>query len=501
MRTEIKLLGQGQVRVDGVDVDASAWRTAKTFDLLRLLALSVDEPVPIDTLLGTFWPDADHAHAGTSLRNAACRIRKVLGSDSVVREGHGMVLTGSWVDVRALKETARLVDEARARGNPALVLQLVLRAEALYGADVDVSTTECGALHEASAELRTLRGRLLLDGAEAAGRCADWHRSLLLAQQAATVETSDRVTRALMRAWFAVGETGKPVEEFERLRRHLSDEYGVDPAPQTRALYLEVVSACTEWPPRGAVVGREDEVRRVVTEVTTRLMDPDGATGVVWLVGLPGSGRRTVGREAARTLMLPVREGAGSRADGATVELLPDQGRLTPGLAAMLRLRAETWRRVMVVPVSSLAPGAVTEGDAAVTIGPLDRDGLREVVALVLQGRPTDRLLDELLHEARGLPGAASRIARRRLEAADLVWTPEGVDSARSGPRATGLLGALGLAVSQLAMVLLLEVGDEHQRMAQERQTTTRSPTTTWSKSHSTPARSRTLTHPWEAPA
>lgn len=483
VQTRIRLLGQGQVSVGGVDVDAGAWRTAKTFDLLRVLALSAGEAVPIDTLLGAFWPEADHAHASTSLRTAACQIRKVLGSDSVVRDGHGMVLTDVWVDVRAFREAARLVDEARARENPALVLRLALRAEALYESDVDVTATDCGALHEASAELRTLRVRILLDGAEAAGRCADWRRSLHLAQRAAAVETSDRVTRALMRAWFAVGETAKPVEEFERLRRHLSDEYGVDPAPQTRALYLEVVSACTEWPPRDAAIGREDEIRQVVTAITAWLMDPEGASGVVWLVGLPGAGRRTVALESARTLLLPVLEMAVDPGGAGTVELLPDQGRLTPGLAAMLRLRAETRRRVMVVPVSGIEPGAVGKNDAVVTIGPLPRDAFRQLVALVLQGRPSDRLLDELLQQAHGLPGTASRIARRRLEAGDVVWTPVGVDSTRRPPRATGVLGALALALSQLALAALMEVGDDQHRLARQHQSTMLSPATAWSVS------------------
>lgn len=432
MRAEVRLLGPAAVSDgDGV-VDAAAWRTAKTFDLLRVLALSAGRPVAIDTLLDLFWPTAGPARGGTSLRTATCQIRRLLGNDRVVRVGNGLMLDRAWVDVEAYRALAVQVQQVGVGAHPARVVALIREAEQLYGGDIDVAGTDCHVLHEARGELRALRVDLLLEAAEAAGRCADWRQSLAFAQRAASIETSDRSTRALMRAWFAVGETAKPVVEFERLRRHLADEYGVDPAPQTRAVYLEVVGACAEWPPRETTIGRGAEVRQVVRAVTGWLMDPDGPTGVVWLVGQRGSGRDTVAREAVRALMLPAVDQATESATGATVELLSDQGALTKGLAAVLKLRAATWGRILIVPVSELSEAALDAGDAVVRIPALERPDFHRLMALVLQGNPTEQLGDELYEESQGLPGIACRAARRRLETGDLTWTPRGVDTART---------------------------------------------------------------------
>lgn len=442
MDVEIRLLGRARVRrrehgeLD--EVDAAAWRTAKTFDLLRVLALAGGRPVPIDHLLDLFWPTADAGRGGTSLRTATCQIRKVLGHESVIRVGSGLALQGAWVDAQAYQEVAVLVARAREHGRDATVVRLVAAAEALYDGDVDVSGTDCMALHTARADFRRLRVQLLVEAAEAAGACAGWRESLELAQRADAVETSDRTTRALMRAWFALGETSRAVEGFERLRRHLADEYGVDPAPQTRALYLRIVSECAEWPPRELTVGREDEVRQVATAVTGWLMDPDSQSGVVWLVGEPGSGRETVARETARTLMLPLGPSTAEAGRHVVLELLPDQHRLTGRLAESLRERARAQRRVLLAPVSETPAGTLDASDAVVAIPPLAPESLREVLTVALQGRPTPQLEAELCAESGGLPGRACAQVRHRLQDGSLSWTPEGVDTASSARRARG---------------------------------------------------------------
>ncbi|WP_159081513.1 AfsR/SARP family transcriptional regulator [Nocardioides sediminis] len=462
MLAQARLMGRVEVRgADGMVVPDAAWRTAKTFDLFRVLALAGGRSVPMDRLLELFWPTADEAHGRTSLRTATSQVRKVVGAEAVHRVGNGLALRDVWVDVTAYRGLAASVEQMA--GNPARVVGLVGEAEELYVGDLEVAGSECPLLDEARDELRRLRLQLLLAGAEAAARCANWTRSLELARRAASVETSDRSTRALMRAWFAVGETAKPVEEFERLRRHLADEYGVDPAPQTRALYLEVVSACAEWPPRQTTVGRDREIQQVVSAMTGWLIDPDGPAGVVWLVGPRGSGRETVAREAARTLMIPLADQGAEPGAGATVELLPDQGALSKGLAAMLQMRATTRGRIMIVPVSELSDAALGDCDAVVRIQPLDRGSFRRLLGLVLQGVPGPRLEDELWEKSRGLPGLACREARRRLEAGDLSWTPRGVDTVRRPTAYTRTVRAL----ATIPFALLGLLGGEGPVMAE----------------------------------
>ena len=68
-RAEVRVLGPLRVRrADGHLVPAQEWRTAETADLLRLLALHVDEPVPVDVLVRTLWPRLDYRRGRASLR-------------------------------------------------------------------------------------------------------------------------------------------------------------------------------------------------------------------------------------------------------------------------------------------------------------------------------------------------------------------------------------------------------------------------------------------------
>ena len=408
---------------------------------MRVLALTPGRPVANATLLDAFWPTSDPAHGGSSLRTAASQIRKVLGSDSVVRVGHGLMLHAR-VDVADFRALAERVTEARAQGDCERVVTLVDEAEALYQGDIEVTGTDCSLLHDARRDLAALRVHLLLEAAEAAGRCHLWTRSLELARRAAAIERSDRATRALMRAWSGLGEAAKPVEEFERLRRHLAETYGVDPAPQTRTLYLELVGACDVWPPAETVVGRRREIRAAVTAALGWMMEAQTSGGVVWLLGRSGSGREAIAREAAKTVRLLADERAGE-APEPQAQVLSDQPRLTPGTAEMLRRRAAATGLILFVPVDEEARSVLGHRDATVEVPPLEYYEFRRLMSFVLQGTVARRLVDELYAESRGLPGHACRMARSRATAGQLTWRPDGVDDIRRPRRPSPLVRSL----------------------------------------------------------
>ena len=135
---EIRLLGSLRVRrADSSVVDASEWRTGKTLDLLRLLALDADQPVRIDSLLEKLWPDVDEARGRASLRTAASQIRRTLRTDCVARRLGGLVLTNAWVDVTAFRDLAVEARASRRSGDHARVVGLTREAEAVYLGDFE----------------------------------------------------------------------------------------------------------------------------------------------------------------------------------------------------------------------------------------------------------------------------------------------------------------------------------------------------------------------------
>ena len=90
---EIRLFGPMLVRrADGSVVQQAEWRTSKTMDLLRLLALNAGQAVTISSLLDKLWPEVEAERGRASLRTAASQLRKILRTDNLERRPGSMIL-------------------------------------------------------------------------------------------------------------------------------------------------------------------------------------------------------------------------------------------------------------------------------------------------------------------------------------------------------------------------------------------------------------------------
>ena len=138
---EVRLLGPLLVRrADGSVVGAEEWRSNKTLDLLRLLALNAGRPMSVATVVDRLWPSVDWDHGRASLRTAASQLRKVLGTDCLERQAGCLAVTGVWFDTWAYIRLGNEVEQARRAGDDETVVRLVREAEALYTGDVEVTT-------------------------------------------------------------------------------------------------------------------------------------------------------------------------------------------------------------------------------------------------------------------------------------------------------------------------------------------------------------------------
>lgn len=236
----IYILGVLQVRrADGSTADPREWRTAKTADLLRMLALHADRPVDPQLLLDTLWPEVEPSHARASLRTAAYQIRHVLGAGVLEREPSGLRLCHVWVDVDAFKV---LVNEIRVLAELQRwpkVLSPAGEAIGLYRGEL---STAASAAEWASAERRSLACAyqgLLVDAAEAALHCGRPRDAIHFATRAIESDPFDeRATRQLMQAHLDLGQLPAALREYHRCRALLAIELGIDPSPQTSNLYL-----------------------------------------------------------------------------------------------------------------------------------------------------------------------------------------------------------------------------------------------------------------------
>jgi SARP family transcriptional regulator, regulator of embCAB operon len=249
----ICVLGDLQVRRrDGTDVRVEEWRTGKTRDLLRLLALGNGRPVRADLLTELLWPGVPSHRARNSLRTAASQIRVTLKDRSVVRHPDGLVLTGAVLDAEQYASMALSAGVAANRRDFAAVLPIARAAEALYRDDFHADDDDSDWAVAERTRLQQARRTLACDAAEAALCERRPREALAFASVAVELDPMfETAHRLLMRAQAAMGEVAAALRDFETYRIRLADELGVDPSPETRALHLELLRSSTAERPTG----------------------------------------------------------------------------------------------------------------------------------------------------------------------------------------------------------------------------------------------------------
>jgi DNA-binding SARP family transcriptional activator len=245
----IRLLGGFDVhRSDGSRVEQAEWRTGKTRDLLRLLALADGRPVRVAGLIEKLWPDVSESRARNSLGTAASQIRRTLREPCVVRQSDALVLRNAWVDVNAFRALAHRAELAARASASAEVVTTARAALTLYTGDFHAHEDDSAWAVGERQMLQGLRVATLCDAAPAAIDLGLLREALDLAATAVRLDpTVEAAHRSLMRAHAELGEIGMALRAFEECRIHLTEELGTDPSPQTQELHLQILRRPTEF--------------------------------------------------------------------------------------------------------------------------------------------------------------------------------------------------------------------------------------------------------------
>ncbi|MDX6360856.1 MAG: family transcriptional regulator, regulator of embCAB operon [Nocardioidaceae bacterium] len=251
----IRLFGTlDALRSDGTVVEQCEWKTGKTRDLLRLLALADGHPVRVAALIAKLWPDASPSRARNSLGTAASQIRGTFRESCVTRQADALVLQGAWVDVNAFKS---LVGQARfsARASaPTDVLTNARAALSLYRGDFHAHDDESAWARGERHLLRRLRVETLCDASVAANDVGLPREALDLASTAVALDPAvEAAHRSVMRAHAQLGEVGMALRAYEACRSHLAHELGADPSPQTQELHLRILRGPGDLQASGAL--------------------------------------------------------------------------------------------------------------------------------------------------------------------------------------------------------------------------------------------------------
>jgi LuxR family maltose regulon positive regulatory protein len=245
----IRLLGAFEVSRDGQPLTAGDWRNQQTRTILKLLLTRQGRVVPADQLLELLWPEADPDTARRSLHVRISQLRRALDPDNpdayiLTVEGGYVFNPGADCRIDAIEFEARAQWGRRCQesGNLAEAITAYETARSLYRGDLlEEDLYEDWAFAERE-RLRECFLTLLIEVAECYARQGHYRRAITRCREVlATDPCRESVYVHLMLYHYYAGEQDLALRVYERCCQVLSDELGVEPLPQTTALYEQIV--------------------------------------------------------------------------------------------------------------------------------------------------------------------------------------------------------------------------------------------------------------------
>jgi DNA-binding SARP family transcriptional activator/tetratricopeptide (TPR) repeat protein len=419
--------------VDGIEPQAFGSRKARL--VLQLLAMAGGQAVSVSVLTDALWGSAPPARPEDQLAVLISRLRSVLGRDRIEHRDHGYLLHCDWLDATELAGLTREVETRRENGH---VMGAVAAARValtlIRGDGPQPLSGEWAQLR--IAELERLVSRARLVAATALLEAGDWMAAADAASAAAERDPYDEAAlRVLLRAYVMGGRVAGALAAYSAARERMADELGIDPSPETTALFVAILRGELTVPARpsagvSGLVGRDDELA-YLEAIATRARG--SATEVVVVDGEAGIGKTTLlrawadRRTAAGETVLMASCGPLDRS-------LPLDALLT-ALAALLR-ELEPWVTAEILAADATILAPLLNMATGPRLTPMLADGVMGPAVLYsalvrVLGRLTERAPVVVLLDDAHLAGPALSDWLRFLRRADVAVTV--VAAIRSG--------------------------------------------------------------------
>ena len=338
---EFRVLGPLEA-IDGTTPVALGGRKQRA--LLARLALDVNRAVPMQRLLDDLWGDDVPASAVKMVQIYVSQLRKLLPPDVLRTQAPGYLLAADPGAVDAVRFGALRMQgtAALAGGDPATAAELLRAALDLWRGPPLVEFTDEPFAQVEGAHLAELRLACLQDRVEAdlaLGRHADVIGEL--EALASEHPLREPLHGQLMLALYRAGRQAEALAAYERFRRTLDDELGIEPTEPLKKLQYQILNQDRALaPPAGGRPGRRIAGAGFVGRATefelleaalSRAANGEGAT--VLVSGPAGIGKTRLIRELtglAHARAVPVLDGRCIQLIGPGLPYLPVVDALRP---------------------------------------------------------------------------------------------------------------------------------------------------------------------------
>jgi DNA-binding SARP family transcriptional activator len=321
-RLSLSLLGPFYTTLDGVAV--TDFRYDHVRALLAYLAVEADRPHRRESLSGLLWPDQPDPTALESLRHALYHLQRTIGSQKATPPF--LLISRDTLQFNARSDYALDVSLfeslVSAQESTAGRLQRLEQAVGTYRGPFlqGFSLGSSDALEEwqlqKRAQLDRLMGEALDELAQAFEARREYERAEDYARRLLALDPWDEpMHRRLMRALALQGRRGAALAQYASIRELLQTEFGVEPEPETIALYGRIRAGQLRSPageprlaaaPRPAApvsarfVGRDAELQQLSDRLNEALA---GQGRVACVTGEAGCGKSMLIAEFARRAM------------------------------------------------------------------------------------------------------------------------------------------------------------------------------------------------------
>jgi len=253
----VTLTGMVAVHAAGAVLDPPRLGGRQARLLLALLVVERERPLHREEIAERLWGERPPDAWASALRSLLSRLRALLAEAGLspaetLRSAFGCyqlhLPAGVVVDLDLLPRAVGAAEDALAAGRPD-----VAAGEAACACELAARPLLPGEEAAWLERIREERSGWHLRALDALGAAALWLGDGRLAVEAAETAVGLEPLREagyalLMRAHTSAGNRGEALRVYERLRRLLSDELGVDPAPELSAVHLEVLRGGRELP-------------------------------------------------------------------------------------------------------------------------------------------------------------------------------------------------------------------------------------------------------------
>jgi LuxR family maltose regulon positive regulatory protein len=247
----INLLGTIEIFRDPArPLAADAWITKRARDILCFIASRPHRRVSKDTIIDTFWGEADTASVEKNFHPTISHIRKALNSNQPLKQNFLLYRDGDYqlnaefsyhIDIEEFDRLSTEAEAARRARDLDLCTNCYEQAIPLYRGEFMKGSYDDWA-EEQRAYYQEQHLRILEALAAHAQQASEWERSLQLAQRILHADPfREDIHCLVMRAHAALNNRAAVKDQYETLRRLLHKELGVEPASETRKVFQDLM--------------------------------------------------------------------------------------------------------------------------------------------------------------------------------------------------------------------------------------------------------------------